>query len=58
MGGSLSWGAFSAYVVEYPCAGGAVCLCRDLLFSLSLQGLFRCLDEELCESVVGSVALL
>ena len=52
MGGSLSWGSFSACLVEDLCTGDAVHLCGDLLFSLSLQDSSWCLDEELCESLL------
>ena len=49
MGGSSRQGSFSAHMVEVFCARDAVHLHEDLLFSLSLQDLSWCLDEELCE---------
>ena len=51
MEGSSRRGSFSAHMVEDPCAGDAMHLHGDLLFSLSLQGLSQCLNEELCESL-------
>ena len=50
MGGSLRWGSFSAHMDS--CAGDAMCLHGDLLFSLSLRDLSHCLDEELCEPLL------
>ena len=51
MGGSSSWGSLSAHVVEDLCTGDAGCSHGDLLSSLSLRDISRCLDEELWESL-------
>ena len=47
----MRWGSFSACVVEHLHTGDAMCLCGDLISSLSLWDLSQCLDEELSESL-------